>query len=187
MSCLWNLILSLKCLYKLSQLWTTWLPLPDDLSCTASVLGLCWESSFWIGKKKGGGEGTDRHDLLFHFVWQLLNGKFPFPLHFFFFKCCVVMVLPIWQLQQSLPRTLLDLRVGKLNFLCDSSGRDVPVGLQSPTSWKCLNYPDLRTGLWEEVSHRSWFCLLFCCSYMDFDFFFFPSFFFFKEWNWIWS
>lgn len=58
-SCLWNFI-SLKYLYQLSQLWTNWLLLPDNLSRTASVLGLCWESSFWIKRIKKGWMGVGR-------------------------------------------------------------------------------------------------------------------------------
>lgn len=73
-SCLRNCILSWTCLYKLSQLWTNCLLLPDNLSHSTSVLALCRESSF--GMKLNWSS-------LFHSVWQLLNGKFPFPLYFF--------------------------------------------------------------------------------------------------------
>lgn len=75
-SCLWNLILSLKCLYKLSQLWTNSCQTISAVPhlCLACVGRACFELK---KKKKGGGVW------LFHFVWQLLNGRFPFPLHFF--------------------------------------------------------------------------------------------------------
>jgi len=68
------------------------------------------------------------------------------------------MVPPVWQLQLRLLRAVLHFGVGKLNFLCDGSGREVPVGLLSPTSWKSLNGPDLSKGLRDEAAHISWFC-----------------------------
>lgn len=66
---------------------------------------------------------------------------------------------------------------GKADFLCGGSGRDVPVGLQSSASGKSLNCPDLSKSLWEEAPHRSCFCTLFYCSYMDVEVFVFFVFF----------
>lgn len=144
----WEILLWVKHVCINSQLWTNCLLLPGNLSHSASVLALCWESSFGIKLNWRGLFGVTALKWEISFSPSLFLTLHSYgPAHL--------------ATSAKAAQDFLHLRVGKLNFLWVSFGRDEPVALQSPTSCKCLNCQDLRKDLWEEASYRKWFCLSF--------------------------